>query len=151
MFQSPPPKRGACDTSPMMGSIVRILPAVSIPSAEAGGVRPVRLQRRGEKLVGCGFNPLRRSGGRATSFLKSYVTKKVAAGFNPLRRSGGRATAAAEVRRSKLADLCRVSIPSAEAGGVRRWVGHIDESDDYIEGLVSIPSAEAGGVRRPHS
>ncbi len=93
-FQSPPPKRGACDAlAEAAAELTRQAAEVSIPSAEAGGVRP----------------PLPSTGGRGITPWR----------FNPLRRSGGRATR----RTMNDTDLYRaflVSIPSAEAGGVRR-------------------------------
>ncbi len=113
-FQSPPPKRGACDWTALRGTS-RFL--VSIPSAEAGGVRPVRpfwdwvtswarwFQSPPPKRGACdvedsfcgvnmttnntSFNPLRRSGGRATPvWVESAAGKKFVAFQSPPPKRG---------------------------------------------------------------
>jgi hypothetical protein len=65
-------------------------------------------------------------------------------GFNPLRRGGGRATDA-NVSLYPTPSPHVVSIPSAEAGGVRRMA--VRRCRAVWAPQVSIPSAEAGGVR----
>ncbi len=113
-FQSPPPKRGACDPS--------CVPATS---------------RR------CGFNPLRRSGGRATKAAWGLYPKPWEGVSIPSAEAGG-------VRRflpwsGSRSSRSEVSIPSAEAGGVRP--GAALNRAGVMARVVSIPSAEAGGVR----
>ncbi len=170
-FQSPPPRRGACDQ-----------PSPPSPSPSPPPRRFNPLRRGGGRATGSGggtwrrhrivrrFNPLRRGGGRATG--RTYVCcsggmfiafqsppprrgacdgarrqgggTTRAARFNPLRRGGRRATGR---RRGDARRRGRVvSIPSAEAGGVRpSWTPPGRSSFGRV---VSIPSAEAGGVRR---
>ncbi len=91
---------------------------VSIPAAEAGGVR--RARSPPIPVIGTGSS------------------------FNPRRRGGGRATW--RWMRSMRVLVEGVSIPSAEAGGVRRPICCIAFRSSRIA-PVSIPSAEAGGVR----
>ncbi len=118
---------------------------VSIPSAEAGGVRPRARRAHSERGGQPRFNPLRRSGGRATPSAAGSPLRGCSVRFNPLRRSGGRATRRLS-RHSDRNPPLHVSIPSAEAGGVRR--AHRRTLCRLRVGrAVSIPSAEAGGVR----
>ncbi len=147
-FQSPPPKRGACDAGPLAseGWVEKL--EVSIPSAEAGGVRPLQRQYSvaKEDPWHC-FNPLRRSGGRATSARWSLSWKKPLLAVSiPSAEAGGVRRKANGVWVLARVSNSHVSIPSAEAGGVRLGGAIMPDRDSYY--LVSIPSAEAGGVRR---
>ncbi len=142
-FQSPPPKRGACDLgrgsskalgrprdlvsipSAEAGGVRRKAEAtvaktlqVSIPSAEAGGVRQVGMNPIVKYAPSVVSIPSAEAGGvrRSTRWTASSSSRKTPS-FNPLRRSGGRATWCFHVLYGSL--RVQVSIPSAEAGGVR--------------------------------
>ncbi len=91
-FQSPPPRRGACDRADNANRPRDHLCSVSIPSAEAGGVRRCRSERTRLLFRNSRFNPLRRGGGRATAPSPCCWATCRRPGFNPLRRGGGRAT-----------------------------------------------------------
>ncbi len=119
-FQSPPPKRGACDQAALLLGAARLMPGVSIPYAEAGGVRPT---------VRVAWNQIK-------------GTAKVSI---PSAEAGG--VRHRDVRRDAGPPAGRVSIPSAEAGGVR--LAKAEEAlAAWAKAQVSIPYAEAGGVRQ---
>ncbi len=94
LFQSPPPRRGACDPrtwkcgSPLNGCVI-----VSIPSAEAGGVRlpeeGPRMEAARERQVSI---PSAEAGGVRPGTCSSCAWRSWSSSFNPLRRGGGRAT-----------------------------------------------------------
>ncbi len=141
-FQSPPPKRGACDTEASTGGLSpsgKLLFQSPPPKRGACDCTAYPLTK---ELLLSGFNPLRRSGGRATSPSSPSSPRPWPRLVSiPSAEAGG-------VRRGSGDDPARkqlraVSIPSAEAGGVRQYV----LPRAFLTAEVSIPSAEAGGVR----
>ncbi len=116
-FQSPPPKRGACDSTTYSAEAEEAGAPVSIPSAEAGGVRLDGWGLKPEIGPWVVSIPSAEAGGVRPRPRPPRRPPRPRRSFNPLRRSGGRAT---RVRRHHRRGRQRlVSIPSAEAGGVR--------------------------------
>ncbi len=150
LFQSPPPKRGACDSTSSRRESLRPkrVAAVSIPSAEAGGVRPAVASACGWMMMARWFQSPPPKRGACDRLLEGLGDKRPVSRVSiPSAEAGGvrpQHRAAAEHRGE-----AGVSIPSAEAGGVRP----VADADGprRAPGGVSIPSADAGGVRRPRS
>ncbi len=175
-FQSPPPRRGACDSprNPASGTPGPRTRGFN-PLRRGGGRATSRRAARSPSRRAPSFNPLRRGGGRATLTDIPELSEWADDRFNPLRRGGGRATLAAAERsrpggpgilfqspppRRGACDGQKRrtrSLPDEETGfnPLRRGGGRATHPPDHGGRgggpRVSIPSAEAGGVRPARS
>ncbi len=88
-FQSPPPRRGACDLVTIKAGLRLEAAGVSIPSAEAGGVRLVITEDDYNKMIAVMFqSPPPRRGACDTTAPRSRRPRSVAPFQSPPPRRG---------------------------------------------------------------